>query len=286
MADSWSEWPAPAKLNLFLHIVGRRADGYHLLQTVFQLLDWGDRVRLRTRQDGAIVRVSGLAEIAPERDLAVRAAVELRRATGTVYGADISVDKRIPVGGGLGGGSSDAATVLVALNALWKTGLGEDELAQIGLLLGADVPVFVRGHSAWAEGVGERLTAVDLAPRHYVIVDPRTHVPTAELFQCAELTRNSPPLTITDYLGGAETFNAFSPLVRERYAPVAAALDWLQQYGEARLSGSGGCVFAAMDAATAQRALQDCPAQFTAYGVNGVNRSPLREALEKYRSNN
>ena len=285
MADSWSEWPAPAKLNLFLHIVGRRADGYHLLQTVFQLLDWGDRVRLRTRADAAIVRVSGLAEIAPESDLAVRAAIALRRATGRALGADIRVDKQIPVGGGLGGGSSDAATVLVALNDLWETGLREDELAQIALLLGADVPVFVRGHSAWAEGVGERLTAVDLAQRHYVIVDPHVHVPTAELFQCPELTRNSPPLTITDYLGGAETFNIFAPLVRERYAPVAAALDWLQQYGEARLSGSGGCVFAAVDAAIAQRVLQDCPAQFTAYGVNGVNRSPLHEALERYRSN-
>ena len=281
----WSEWPAPAKLNLFLHVVGRRADGYHLLQTVFQLLDWGDRVRLRAREDGRVVRVSGLAAIPPERDLAVRAAIELRRATGTELGADICVDKQIPIGGGLGGGSSDAATVLVALNEIWDTRLREDELAHIGLQLGADVPVFVHGHSAWAEGIGEQLTAIELAPRHYVVIDPRVHVPTADLFQAAELTRNSPPLTITDYLAGADTSNVFAPVVRERYTPVAAALDWLQQYGAARLSGSGGCVFAAMDAATAQRAAQDCPEQFAAYRANGVNRSPLHEALAGYRSN-
>ena len=280
----WSEWPAPAKLNLFLHIVGRRADGYHLLQTVFQLLEWGDRVRLRPRKDGHVMRVSGLAGIPPERDLAVRAAIELRRATGTEFGADISVDKQIPTGGGLGGGSSDAATVLVALNAIWDTRLGEDELAQIGLQLGADVPVFVRGHSAWAEGIGDELTAIDLEPRHYIVVDPCVHVPTAELFQTAELTRNSQPLTITDYLAGAETSNVFAPVVRERYAPVAAALDWLQQYGAARLSGSGGCVFAAVDAATAECAVRDCPEQFVAYRASGVNRSPLQEALEGYRS--
>jgi 4-diphosphocytidyl-2-C-methyl-D-erythritol kinase len=285
MVESWSDWPAPAKLNLFLHIVGRRADGYHLLQTVFQLLDWGDRVRLRRREDGAIVRVSGLAEIAPEQDLAVRAAIELRRATGTVLGADVSVDKQIPTGGGLGGGSSDAATVLVALNELWDTGLSEDELAQIGLRLGADVPVFVLGHSAWAEGVGEQLTALDLPPRNYIIFDPRVQVPTAELFQSAELTRNSPPLTITDYLAGARTSNVFAPVVRGRYAQVAAALDWAQQYGEARLSGSGGCVFAAVDAETAERAVHDCPEQFAVFTGNGVNRSPLHEALARYRSN-
>jgi 4-diphosphocytidyl-2-C-methyl-D-erythritol kinase len=284
MDESWSEWPAPAKLNLFLHIVGRRADRYHLLQTVFQLLDWGDRIRLRPREDGRIVRVSGLVEIAPERDLAVRAAVELRRATGTALGADIRVDKEIPVGGGLGGGSSDAATVLVALNELWDTGLREDDLAQIGLRLGADVPVFVHGNSAWAEGVGEQLIAIELPPRHYVIVDPRVHVPTAELFQSAELTRNSPPLTISDYLAGAETSNVFAPVVRERYVQVAAALDWLQQFGQARLSGSGGCVFAAVNAETAERAVRDCPRQFAAYRATGVNRSPLHEALARYRS--
>jgi 4-diphosphocytidyl-2-C-methyl-D-erythritol kinase len=284
MAERWSEWPAPAKLNLFLHIVGRRADGYHLLQTVFQLLDWGDTVRLRARSDGAIVRVSGLAEVPPEQDLAVRAAIALRRATGTARGAEIGIDKQIPCGGGLGGGSSDAATVLVALNEIWQTGQSRDELAQIGLTLGADVPVFVRGHTAWAEGIGEKLTPIELPPRHYVILDPRERVPTAELFQAAELTRNSLPLTIYGYLNGAQTANAFAPVVRTRFPKVAAALDWLQSYGDTWLSGSGGCVFAAMDAETAQRVEQDCPAQFAVYRADGVSRSPLCDALERYRS--
>jgi 4-diphosphocytidyl-2-C-methyl-D-erythritol kinase len=281
---SWSEWPAPAKLNLFLHIVGRRADGYHLLQTVFQLLDFGDRVRLRVRQDGAIERVAGLADILPAQDLAVRAAGALRAATGCTAGADIVVEKHIPVGAGLGGGSSDAATVLVALNELWKTGLSDDALAEIGLALGADVPVFVRGRSAWAEGIGERLTPIDLPPRNYVIVDPRVHVPTATLFQVPELTRNSAPLTIDSFLGGAPTANVFAPVVRTRFPQIAAGLDWLSRYGDARLSGSGGCVFAALDAQAAATALRDCPAPFAAYAVSGVNRSPLHEALDRNRA--
>jgi len=284
MAEPWSEWPAPAKLNLFLHIVGRRADGYHLLQTVFQLLDWGDTVRLRLRDDEAIVRVSGLAEVPPEQDLAVRAAIALRRATGKARGADIGIEKCIPSGGGLGGGSSDAATVLVALSELWETGLSEDELAQIGLTLGADVPVFVRGHSAWAEGIGEKLTPVELPPRHYVILDPQVRVPTAELFQAVELTRNTPPLTIYGYLNGAQAANAFAPVVRARYRQVAAALDWLQSYGDARLSGSGACVFAAMDAEVAQRAEQDCPPQFAVYRADGVSRSPVLDARDNFRA--
>ena len=282
MAEQWSEWPAPAKLNLFLHIVGRRADGYHLLQTVFQLLDWGDRVRLRPRADGAIVRVSGLADVAPERDLAVRAAIELRRAAGAPHGVDIAVDKRIPAGGGLGGGSSDAATVLVALNAIWGTGMSEDELARIGLKLGADVPVFVRGHSAWAEGVGEQLSAIDLPQRHYVVVDARVQVPTADLFKATELVRHALPISSADYLRGAAVGNAFTPVVRARFPQVAAALDWLGGFGDARLSGSGGCVFAALDEADAERAVRECPPQFSAYSANGVDRSALREAVELY----
>jgi 4-diphosphocytidyl-2-C-methyl-D-erythritol kinase len=283
MTESWSEWPAPAKLNLFLHIVGRRADGYHLLQTVFQLLDWGDRIRLRPRMDNAIVRISGLAQVAPEQDLAVRAAIALRRATGIARGADIAIDKHIPAGGGLGGGSSDAATVLVALNAIWAAGLSEDALSEIGLRLGADVPVFVRGRSAWAEGVGELLTSVELPPREYVIVDPHSHVPTAELFQAPELTRNSPQLTIRGFLEGVQTANAFALVVRARFPAVANALVWLSQYGDARLSGSGGCVFAALDEDAAERAVRECPPQFAIYRANGVNRSPLRDALERYR---
>jgi 4-diphosphocytidyl-2-C-methyl-D-erythritol kinase len=285
MTEGWSNWPAPAKLNLFLHIVGRRDDGYHLLQTVFQLLDWGDTVRLRVRADDAIVRTQGLADVAPEKDLAVRAAQALRARGGKMFGADIAVDKKIPTGGGLGGGSSDAATVLVALNELWGLRFSVDTLAEIGLTLGADVPVFVRGHSAWAEGVGEQIVPLKLPLAQYVIVDPRVNVPTAALFQSTELTRNSPRLTISGFLDGVETANAFAPVVRARFAEVASALDWLGQHGDARLSGSGGCVFVATQ--TAQRAdaiVRDCPAAFRAVRANGVNRSPLLDALELFRS--
>ena len=285
MTEVWSQWPAPAKLNLFLHIIGRRADGYHLLQTVFQLLDWGDTVRLRVRNDGVISRTSALPGIPAESDLTLRAARALRERTGTSLGAEIDVDKRIPQGAGLGGGSSDAATVLVALNQLWGTGLSDDALADIGLGLGADVPVFVRGHSAWAENIGERLTPVPLPPRNYVILDPGVKVSTAALFQASELTRNSPRMTISDFLAGTSTANAFAPLVRVRYAQVAAALDWLGQYGEARLSGSGGCVFAAMDSVeAAETVLRDCPPMFAAYRVMGVNRSLLLDALDNFRA--
>jgi 4-diphosphocytidyl-2-C-methyl-D-erythritol kinase len=272
-------------LNLFLHIVGRRADGYHLLQTVYQLLDWGDCVRLRPRRDGTIVRTAGLVALPPERDLAVRAAHALRDHVGdATLGAEIAIEKRIPAGAGLGGGSSDAATVLVALNELWELGLDPAALAAIGLRLGADVPVFVHGRSAWAEGIGERLTPIALPPRSYVIVDPRVVVPTAELFQDPELTRNSAPMTISRFLEGAETANAFAPIVRRRFPQVAAALDWLGRYGAARLSGSGGCVFAALDEAAAAAALRECPPQFAAWRAAGVERSPLHAALARHRA--
>ncbi len=283
MTDAWSRWPAPAKLNLFLQIVGRRADGYHLVQTVFQLLDWGDSVRLRRRADGVISRVSPLPGVPTENDLTVRAALALRERAGISAGADIAVEKRIPMGGGLGGGSSDAATVLVALNTIWGTLMSDDALAEIGLSLGADVPVFLRGHSAWAEGVGETLSPIHLPQRHYVILDPRVHVSTSALFQAPELTRNSPRMTISDFLTGTCTANAFAPLARVRYPQVAAAMDWLGQRGEAELSGSGGCVFAAMDSAEAAEAVvQDCPPEFAAYRAQGVNRSPLLDALDGF----
>ena len=213
----WSAWPAPAKLNLFLQIPGRRADGYHLLQTVFRLLDWGDTVRLRPRNDGHIARHgAGAPSVAAEDDLAVRAARLLRQATNVQQGADIVVEKRIPVGGGFGGGSSDAATVLVALDAIWDTRLGVDRLAELALQLGADVPVFVRGENAWAEGVGERLTPVDLPPAWYLLVDPGVHVPTAVLFQAPELTRDARPATMADFVSGALLGNCFEPVLRRR----------------------------------------------------------------------
>ena len=283
MSEAWLSWPAPAKLNLFLAIVGRRADGYHLLQTVFQILDWGDTIRIRPRSDGQIVRIGGLDSVAPEKDLAIRAAQLLRDHAGKTLGADIDVEKRIPSGAGLGGGSSDAATVLVALNRLWNLGVPAHDLAHLGLKLGADVPVFVRGRSAFAEGIGERLTPVDLPARHYVILNPGVHASTADLFQAAELTRNSPPTTIADFLDGACTGNAFTPLVRARFPQVAAALDWLKTYGDARLSGSGGCVFVGVESGDEADAIaRSVPAAFKAYRASGVNRSPLLDAVEKF----
>ncbi|WP_158882106.1 4-(cytidine 5'-diphospho)-2-C-methyl-D-erythritol kinase [Rhodanobacter sp. L36] len=280
----WTVWPAPAKLNLFLRIVGRRDDGYHELQTVFRLLDWGDEIRLRLRVDGVIARVSQLPGVDADTDLVVRAARLLQRHSASSMGADIAVEKRIPMGGGLGGGSSDAATVLVALNRLWKLGLSEDELASLGRELGADVPVFVRGRSAWAEGIGEQLTALPMPRRHYVVVDPHESVPTAALFQASELTRNAPRATISSFASGETTENAFAPVVRARHPRVSAALDWLDGFGQARLSGSGGCVF--LEAKSFDRAMaiaRQCPATFTARVAAGVDVSPLQIALARHR---
>lgn len=284
-ADSWSRWPAPAKLNLFLHIVGRREDGYHLLQTVFQLLDWGDELALRVRGDGAIVRAQTLPGVSADADLSLRAAYVLRAATGCRLGADIAIDKRIPLGGGLGGGSSDAATTLVALNALWNCGLDEDALARIGLGLGADVPVFVRGRSAWAEGIGERLTPLALPPRWYVVIDPAASVPTAALFAAPELTRAAPQLTIARFLAGQQTANAFEPVVRARFPAVADALDWLGRHAQARLSGSGGCIFAAFGSeAAAAQVMAACPDGPRAFLARGLDVSPLRERLAQWKA--
>lgn len=275
----WTSWPAPAKLNLFLHVTGRRDDGYHLLQTVFQLLDWGDTIHLQVRKDGIVRRNDTLAGVVEDDDLVVRAARLLQQFTACRLGADIRTDKRIPMGGGLGGGSSDAATVLLALNALWGCGLAAPALAELGARLGADVPVFVHGRSAFAEGIGERLTPVDLPDRHFVVVDPGIGVPTAELFQAVELTRDSAPLTIAGFISGASTQNAFEPVVRARYPKVAQALDWLGQWGDSRLSGTGSAVFVAVDADRAQAIADQCPAGMSARVVRGINRSPMLARL-------
>ena len=283
-ADAWSAWPAPAKLNLFLRIVGRRHDGYHDLQTVFRLLDWGDEVRLRVRPDGDVRRVGDIPGVPPEQDITVRAARLLQAASGSVHGAEIAVDKRIPMGGGLGGGSSDAATVLVALNYLWDAGLDEDALAALGRQLGADVPVFVRGRTAWAEGVGERLTPVALPRRHYVVVDPREHVPTAALFQAPELTRNAPRATISSFVSGETAENVFEPVVRARHPRVDEAMGWLGGFGRAKLSGSGGCVF--LETPSLARALSiaaRCPAAFNVQVAAGADGSMLHRALVRHR---
>ncbi|MEI7036011.1 4-(cytidine 5'-diphospho)-2-C-methyl-D-erythritol kinase [Fulvimonas yonginensis] len=282
--SEWTVWPAPAKLNLFLRILGRRADGYHELQTVFRLLDWGDELRLRVRADGDVVRTNALPGVPAEADLAVRAARLLQAETGTTAGAEIALDKRLPMGGGLGGGSSDAASVLVALNHLWGCGLDEDALAGLGRRLGADVPVFVRGRSAWAEGIGERLAPVALPRRWYVVLDPGEHVPTAALFQAPELTRNAPPATISSFASGETAENAFEPVVRARHPKVAAALDWLSRFGRARLSGSGGCVFLeTASLAQARKVVRRCPPAFVAQLAEGVAVSPLHRSLARHR---
>lgn len=272
-------WPAPAKLNLCLHIVGRRADGYHLLQTAFQFIDLADEIDFHDRPDGVIERVDGPAEIPAEQDLTVRAARLLAQRTGCTRGVAIAVRKRIPIQGGLGGGSSNAATVLVALNERWGLKLSEDELAQIGLALGADVPVFVRGRSAWAEGVGEQLTPVDFPEAAYLVIRPDAAVGTAEVFQAAELTRNSPLTTIRGFLEGGG-HNDCTPVVCSRYPQVAEALDWLQDFADARLTGTGSCVFALLpDEAAAQRVLARVPARWQGFVVRGINRSPLLDRL-------
>jgi 4-diphosphocytidyl-2-C-methyl-D-erythritol kinase len=281
---SAAAWPAPAKLNLFLHVVGRRPDGYHELQTLFQLVDLTDELRVDVRPDGEIRRIGGPAGVPPEQDLAVRAARLLKRTSGSPLGADLTLVKRIPLGGGLGGGSSDAATTLAALNVLWRIGASADDLARLGLSLGADVPVFLFGHSAWAEGVGERLTAVDLPPRWYAIVRPPVAVGTAEVFQAPELTRNSPRTTIGGFLeaGGR---NDCEPVVAARYPEVRKALERLGRFGPARLTGTGSCVFAAFGrAAEAEEAIAGLPAGWRGFAVRGLARSPLLERLEAGRA--
>jgi 4-diphosphocytidyl-2-C-methyl-D-erythritol kinase len=279
MEGGETHWPAPAKLNLFLHITGRRPDGYHELQTLFQLIDLCDTVSIRVTGDGRIERPAGPEGVDPDSDLTVRAARALQAATGVRAGASIRIAKRIPMGGGLGGGSSDAATVLVALNHLWRCGLPIDELARLGLPLGADVPVFVRGSSAWAEGVGERLVAVELPERWYVVIHPGVAVPTRDVFQSPELTRNTPVITIRAFFGpdgGSGSRNDCEPVVRARYPEVADALSWLGKFAPARLTGTGSCIFAAFESAIdAERVAARAPDCWRAFVARGLNASPV-----------
>jgi len=274
-----THWPAPAKLNLFLHVTGRRADGYHDLQTLFQLIDLCDDIAITPREDGVIERVAGPAEVPAETDLVVRAARALRDYTGTPLGATLEVKKRIPMGGGLGGGSSDAATTLLALNRLWGTGLAVDTLAGIGLSLGSDVPVFVRGSSAWADGRGERLAPVELPERWYAVIHPGVHVATPAVFQAPELTRNSPVITIRAFFqtGGR---NDCEGVVRARFPEVAEALDWLARFAPARLTGTGACLFASFASASdAERVAAQVPRRWTSFVARGLNTSPMCECL-------
>ncbi|GIX22225.1 MAG: 4-diphosphocytidyl-2-C-methyl-D-erythritol kinase [Gammaproteobacteria bacterium] len=279
-------WPAPAKINLFLRVVGRRADGYHLLQTQFQFLDLADRVWLAVRRDGHIRRLRPLPGVPETADLAWRAAAALKEAAGLSLGVDLAVDKRIPMGGGLGGGSSDAATVLRVLNRLWGLDWPRERLAALGLALGADVPVFVFGRAAWAEGVGERLTARDADERPVLVVAPPVAVSTPALFADPALPRDAPPLDPA--AADPEALeNAFEPLVRARHPEIAAAFDWFAARGRrARLSGSGGCLFVdypSAEAAAAERAafLAGRDGAWRAFVTRRLNRSPLERALER-----
>jgi 4-diphosphocytidyl-2-C-methyl-D-erythritol kinase len=281
---SW--WPAPAKLNLFLHVVGRRADGYHDLQTVFQLIERCDQIGISLREDDIILRSRGLSAVAPEQDLTVRAALALQQSTGVRLGADIQVVKHIPVGGGLGGGSTDAATVLLALNHLWQTGLSVQELAALGLELGADVPVFIHGNSAWGEGRGELLTPLCLPERWFLVIHPGVAVSTAQMFQAPELTRNSHVITIRAFSEGG-TANAFEPIAGARHPEVAQALEWLRNQIDAhnaplsaRMTGTGACLFASFEREVdAERIAARVPDRWSSFVARALNRSPLHARL-------
>lgn len=269
------DWPAPAKINLFLHIVGRRADGYHLLQTVFRFLDYGDTLRCKPRHDGRIVLATALPGVAAESNLVVRAAEALRRATGTTAGVTLHLDKRLPLGGGLGGGSSDAATTLIALNRLWRTGLDVRQLQQLGLALGADVPIFIHGYTAFAEGVGERFTDVAPPPAWYLVLIPPVAVPTATIFTAPGLRRDTPPIAAADWRPGLGR-NDLEAVACTLYPDVAAHLDWLRRWGDARMSGSGACCFVEFgDEAAARAAHAALPSHMRGFVACGMDRHPL-----------
>ncbi|WP_373642431.1 4-(cytidine 5'-diphospho)-2-C-methyl-D-erythritol kinase [Klebsiella quasipneumoniae subsp. similipneumoniae] len=280
-----SRWPSPAKLNLFLYITGQRADGYHTLQTLFQFLDYGDTLTIEPRADGELRLLTPVAGVPDEENLIIRAARLLMHAAGESgrlpagSGADISIDKRLPMGGGLGGGSSNAATVLVALNHLWGCGLSEDELATLGLQLGADVPVFVRGHAAFAEGVGEILTPVEPEEKWYLVAHPSVSIPTPIIFRDPELPRNTPRRSINTLLN-CEFSNDCELIARKRFREVDAALSWLLEYAPSRLTGTGACVFAEFNTESAARQVLDtAPAWLNGFVARGVNLSPLKQAL-------
>ena len=276
--DWTSEWPAPAKLNLFLHVVGRRPDGYHLLQTVFRFIECADYLRFAPRADGEIVLATPTPGVAEEADLTVRAARMLQAHTGCRQGASITLRKHLPMGGGLGGGSSDAATVLLALNHLWQTGLPRSELERIGLALGSDVPVFVHGRNCFAEGVGERFIDLELPAATYLILHPAAHVPTAAIFGAATLRRDTPPLDPSQWRPGIG-HNDLEPVACAAFPPVAAALDWLRGFApEAMMTGSGACVFAAFaDPAAAQAVFDQRPSGWRGWVARGLAQHPLAE---------
>ncbi len=273
--------PAPAKLNLMLHITGRRADGYHELQTLFQFLDYGDELSFRLREDGQIRLLTELPGVDHDSNLIVRAARMLQRESGCTLGADIQLTKRLPMGGGIGGGSSDAATTLLGLDHLWNTGLGEYRLAELGLNLGADVPVFVRGRAAFAEGVGERLQPVDLPEPWFLVIAPQVSVSTAEIFADPELTRNTPAITVRSLLAGGG-HNDCQPVVEKRYPEVRNALSLLNKFVQARMTGTGACVFGSFpNEGEADKVRRQLPATLPSFVARGRNVSMLHRSLEQ-----
>jgi 4-diphosphocytidyl-2-C-methyl-D-erythritol kinase len=278
LSNEWgwhSVYPAPAKLNLFLHVVGRRADGYHLLQTLFRLLDHGDSLRFALRDDGVVSLATPLPGVPPETDLTVRAARLLQAETGCRAGVEISIEKRLPMGGGLGGGSSDAATVLLALNHLWQLGVPRRRLQEIGLSLGADVPVFVFGRNAFAEGVGEALRPVDLPPAWYVVLEPPVQVPTAAVFSAPDLKRDSAAIRFDEWQPGFGG-NDLEAVATVRFPAVAEHMAWLSSFGRARMSGSGACVFAEFARReAAESVLHQLPPGMRGWHAAGLDRHPL-----------
>jgi len=274
-------WPSPAKINLFLHITGQRPDGYHELQTAFQFLDYGDSLGFEVTDNGKVRLLTPVEGVAIQDNLIVRAAKLLQKHSNTDLGVNITLNKRLPMGGGLGGGSSNAATTLVALNQLWSLNLTEEVLIQLGLSLGADVPVFIRGSAAWAEGVGEKL--IDISPPEpwYAVIIPDCQVSTAEIFSSPELTRNCEPITISRFLSG-EGGNVCENVVKQYYPPVADALDWLAQYAKPRMTGTGACVFAGFDSQTkAQQVVDSLPESWQGFTAKACNQSPLIYGVSK-----
>ncbi len=273
-------WPCPAKLNLFLHILGRQDNGYHQLQSVFQLLDTGDRLAFTVTADNMIRLETDIAGVAHDDNLVVRAARLLQPFAAKPSGVRMVLDKRLPMGGGIGGGSSNAATTLVALNHLWRCNLDTDKLAELGLTLGADVPIFVRGHTAFANGVGEDLRPMTLPECWYLVVNPGVHVSTAEVFSLSDLPRSTPPMTWQQYSFDS-THNDCQQIVCDRYPEVAKLLHWLVHYAPSRMTGTGACVFATFsDQNEASRVQAELPAGWTSFVAKGVNRSPLQQKLQ------
>jgi 4-diphosphocytidyl-2-C-methyl-D-erythritol kinase len=276
----FTPYPAPAKLNLFLHVVGRRADGYHLLQTAFRLIDFGDTIHIAASSADEVVLETPLPGVDPEQDLTVRAARLLKQETGCAQGCRIRVDKRLPMGGGLGGGSSDAATVLMALNHQWKLNLDRRALQVIGLRLGADVPFFIYGRDAFAEGVGERFQSISLPDQWYVVLIPPVQVPTVEIFSDPGLTRDTPPIIMAAF-PSSQIRNDLEAVAKKKYPIIAEYLDWLSQFGAAMMTGSGACVFAAFDTQEeTERVMRSLPSSMQGFVARNLMQHPLSNLLD------